>query len=160
MKFSNFYAHKDDIVEPSCKELHKWKQAGIVVKFIRCDNAGENKSLQKHLQSADWKLNVNFEFAARDTPQQNHLAELGFTVLRNRGRAIMHTASIPQNCCNKVFALAFQMATMLDWLTVIKIGNHEGTQVEFFMGKICPSPPHLWRSRHSENCKKNKPQFQ
>jgi hypothetical protein len=53
------------------------------------DNAGENKLLQQRSQSADWKLNIKFEFTARDFPQQNHLAELGFTHLVNYGRAFI-----------------------------------------------------------------------
>ena len=33
-----------------------------------CDNAGENKKLEKRCGSADWKLDVKFEYTARDTP--------------------------------------------------------------------------------------------
>jgi hypothetical protein len=40
-------------------------------------------------------LDIQYEFMARDTPQQNHLAELGFAVLANRGRALMHRATVP-----------------------------------------------------------------
>ena len=66
------------MVEPTCEKLHKWKENGYNVTTIRCDNAGENVKLQKRSDSAAWKLNLTFEFTARDTPQQNHLAELAF----------------------------------------------------------------------------------
>jgi hypothetical protein len=55
------------------------------------------KLLQQRSQSADWKLNIKFEFTARDTPQQNHLAELGFAHLANYGRALMARANVPMN---------------------------------------------------------------
>jgi hypothetical protein len=53
LKFSSFHAHKDDMVEPSCELFHQWKHDGHQVKYIRCDNAGENKSLQKRVNGAN-----------------------------------------------------------------------------------------------------------
>ncbi len=85
MKFSTFHKHKDEMVEPSCETFFKWKKGGNPVKFIRCDNAGENKSLQKRANGVDWKLNIHFEYTPRDTPQHNHLAELGFASIANKG---------------------------------------------------------------------------
>eukprot|EP00957_Ditylum_brightwellii_P073862 5612026-Ditylum_brightwellii.AAC.1 len=58
--------------------LSKWKQGGKAVKCIRLDNAGENKVLAVQNDSADWKLNIEYEFTARDTPQQNSMVEVGF----------------------------------------------------------------------------------
>jgi hypothetical protein len=95
-KFSDFYETKNGMVEPTCVQLNKWKQDGKAVKCVRLDNAGENKKLQKRSDSKDWKLGVTFEHTARDTPQQNHLAELGFATIANRGRAMMHAANVPQ----------------------------------------------------------------
>jgi hypothetical protein len=74
--------------------------------------------LQQRSQSADWKLDINFEFTARDTPQQNHLAELGFAHLANYGRALMARANVPVNIRYKVFTKASKTATWLDGLTV------------------------------------------
>eukprot|EP00957_Ditylum_brightwellii_P131665 10041300-Ditylum_brightwellii.AAC.1 len=39
MKWSEFYQHKDDTVEPMCSCMHKWKQAGMTVKILCCNNA-------------------------------------------------------------------------------------------------------------------------
>ena len=50
MQFTDFFAKKSDMIEPTCQQLHKWKQAGLAVKFIRLDNAGENKNF-KHKQT-------------------------------------------------------------------------------------------------------------
>jgi hypothetical protein len=43
---------------------------------MRQDNAGENKTLEKRLQSADWKLQVKMEYTAANTPWQNALAKV------------------------------------------------------------------------------------
>ena len=66
------------MVEPTCEQLHKWQQSNIGITHLRLDNAGENKLLQTRCASKDWKMNCEFEFTARDTPQQNSLAEVGF----------------------------------------------------------------------------------
>jgi hypothetical protein len=95
LKFSKFYPQKNDMIEPACSQLQKWKHAGLGVTHIQLDNAGENTKLQKRTESAAWKLGVQFEYTATDTPQQNHLAELGFTILGNKGRACMVAANVP-----------------------------------------------------------------
>lgn len=123
MKFSNFFETKNGMIEPTCIWLDKWRQNGKPVKFIRLDNAGENKGLQSRSISSDWKLNIEYEFTASDTPQQNHLAELGFAVLANRGRAMMYAANIPKDIRRLVFREAFQTATLLDGLVPIILND-------------------------------------
>ena len=39
------------------------------IKYIRCNKAGENKTLKKKMQ--DEGLGVTFEYTAQNTPQQN-----------------------------------------------------------------------------------------
>ena len=85
MKFSDFFEAKSGMVEPTLEQFSLWRGAGMPVKIVRCDNGGENKSLQTRGNSSDWKLNLQFEFTARATPQRNHLAELGFAHMANRG---------------------------------------------------------------------------
>eukprot|EP00957_Ditylum_brightwellii_P197981 15083134-Ditylum_brightwellii.AAC.1 len=94
---TKFYKTKSGMVEPTLEQFHKWQQQNILVKFVRCDNAGENKSLEKRAKSSDWKFDITFEYTARDTPQQNHLAELGFSVLAARGRTLMYRANVPKH---------------------------------------------------------------
>jgi hypothetical protein len=134
MKFSDFYATKDGMVEPTCAQWNRWKDAGLAVKFVRLDNAGENKSLQTRAHSASWKLPIEFEFTARDTPQQNHLAEVGFATLANRGRAIMHHANVPMHTRYKLFPEAFKTATLLDGLVVITLDGVKKTRIEHWGG--------------------------
>ena len=66
------------MVEPTCEQFHKWQQSNIGITLLRLDNAGENKLLQTRCASKDWKMNFEFEFIARDNPQQNSLTEVGF----------------------------------------------------------------------------------
>jgi hypothetical protein len=58
LKFSKFCPKKNDMIEPACAQLQKWKQAGLGVTYIRLDNAGENTKLQERAESAAWKLVV------------------------------------------------------------------------------------------------------
>jgi hypothetical protein len=89
MKVSYFYPMKNSMVEPTCELYHHWNQMGCPVKILRMDNAGENKLLDKQIHSKDWKLDIQVEYIARATLQQNSLAEVGFATVVNHGRAMM-----------------------------------------------------------------------
>jgi len=143
MKFTDFFETKNGMVEPTCEQLYKWKASGIPVKFIRLDNSGENQLLKIRADSSDWKLNVQFEFTGRATPQRNHLAELGFAVIANRGRAMMHRANVPLTDRYKLFKEAFKTATLLDGLVAITIDGKEATRYEHWCGKNPDFTAHL-----------------
>jgi hypothetical protein len=80
-------------------------------------------------------LPIEFEFTARDTPQQNHLAEVGFATLANKGRAIMYHANVPLKTRYKLFTEAFKTATLLDALVVVDIDGVKKSRVEHWSGK-------------------------
>jgi len=143
LKFSDFYKSKNAMVEPTCEQFEKWRQAGHPVKFVRCDNAGENQLLEKRCKSKDWKLNINFEYTARNTPQQNHLAELGLAIIAKRGRALLHYANVPTNMRYKLFCKAFKTATLLDGLMVITLGGKTATRYIHKFGKNPDFANHL-----------------
>ena len=42
LKFVQFFETKNAMVEPTCKQLYRWKQAGHAVQVICLDNAGKN----------------------------------------------------------------------------------------------------------------------
>ena len=86
MKISRFFATKDEMVEPVCEQFQLWKGAGIPVKILRMDNAGENKKLQQRLESSDWKLNVAVEYTARATPQHNAPSRAGVSKHCQQGK--------------------------------------------------------------------------
>ena len=143
LKFLDFFDTKNGMVEPTCAQLNKWKLAGKPIKYIRCDNAGENKTLQKRCDSSDWKLGIDFEYMARDTPQQNHLAELGFTVIANRGHAMMNQANVLKETRYKVWREAYKTATQLDGLVVTEIDGKLATRYEHWAGKNPKFAKHL-----------------
>ena len=95
LKFSHFFKSENNMIEPTCELMHRWGQAGIVIKKLQMDNAGENIALEKRLKSKSWKNPVEVEYTARDTPQQNSVAEVAFYALANKARAAIHQANIP-----------------------------------------------------------------
>ena len=40
MKWSRLFDTKNGMVDHVSRQFHKWKDAGIPVKIVRCDNAG------------------------------------------------------------------------------------------------------------------------
>jgi hypothetical protein len=60
------------------------------------DNAGENQLLEARCKSKDWKFGIEFEYTARSNTQHNHMAELGFDTLGNKGRSQMNKTNIPE----------------------------------------------------------------
>jgi hypothetical protein len=81
-------------------------------------------------------LNITFEYTPRDTPQHNHLAELGLASIANKGRSLMSAANIPMKIMYKVWIKAFQHATDLDGLVVTEINGNTATRYEHWNGKI------------------------
>ena len=69
LKFSDFYKTKNRIIELSYVLINKLCRQNIITKYIRYDNARENKALNKQSNSTVWKLNMNFEYIARARPQ-------------------------------------------------------------------------------------------
>ena len=94
--FPAFFKSKDEIVEATCEKMVKLeKAAGKPILYLRQDNAGENKALERRMASSHWKRTTKVEYTARSTPQQNSLAENSFTTLSGRARATMNAARVP-----------------------------------------------------------------
>ena len=134
---------KDAMVEPTCEQFHKWQQSNIGITHLRLDNTGENKLLQTQCASKDWKMNFEFEFTARDTPQQNSLAEVGFATLANRRQAMMHCANLPMMDQYHLGHEVFQCATQLDRLTVVEVEGIMKTCYKHFVGQNPMFAKHL-----------------
>ena len=72
-KFSGFMKEKSDIGSFAKEVLKKVKAAGHMVKYVRCDNAGENT---KQLRDAcEEETGIILEFTAPYTPEQNGVVE-------------------------------------------------------------------------------------
>ena len=86
--FSFFLKEKSqtsEVMIPFLKLLER--HFGKGVKYIRCDNSGENKALQKECEKAG--LGISFEYTAPGTPQQNGRVERKFATFWGRMRAMM-----------------------------------------------------------------------
>ena len=143
LKFSDFYATKNGMIEPTCVQFKKWQQAGMPVKNVRMDNAGENIALQTMTEAKEWQFGINFEYTARDTPQQNSLAEVGFASLASKGRALLHRANVPLDMRYKLWKAAFKTATLLDGLASITLDGKTATRYEHWSGTNPDFAQHL-----------------
>ena len=69
---------------------------GIYIKYVRLDNSGENRVLQKECSKQN--LGIIFEFTVPGTPQQNSVVERKIPTLMGRSRAMLITAGLsPQD---------------------------------------------------------------
>ena len=124
------------MVIPTCIQFTKWKNAGLGVEHVQCDNTGENKLLETKSNGESYNLGLVFEYTARGTPQQNHLAELKLASIANRGRAMMNRAHIPLELRYHLFRYAATTATKLDMLVVVEIDGVKKMRCEHWCGKI------------------------
>ena len=91
---------------------------GVDVKYIRLDNSGENRSLQKECEKQN--LGIIFEFTAPGTPQQNSVVERKTPTLMGRSRAMMIEAGFSQQDKRKFWCEVISTATKLDNIMVRK----------------------------------------
>jgi Zinc knuckle len=75
-KVSIFLKRKSDLPETACEMVHQLQTAGVNIKYVRLDNAGENMVFAKLANSKQWNLRLVFEFTGAGTPQRNYLVEL------------------------------------------------------------------------------------
>ena len=54
----------------------------VNIKYLRCDNAGENKRFEEEVQKLNYA--IKFEYTSANTPQQNGVAERIFATLYGR----------------------------------------------------------------------------
>jgi hypothetical protein len=123
-----------ECVNQTCELVKKLKDMEIEVKILRMDNAGENRLLQQRCESKDWQCAIKYEYTSRDTPQYNHMDELGFATLANKGRTLMVRANIPMSKIYLLFREAFKTATYLDYIVVTTVGTKKATRHEHFYG--------------------------
>ena len=97
------------------------------------DGAGENRMLQQRADSAAWQLGIKFEYTARDSPQQNSLAEVGFATLTNRTRAVVYRANVPSKWKHKTYKSAALYVTDMDGLMLATINGETKTRYEHFL---------------------------
>jgi hypothetical protein len=106
------------------------KVAGLNVKYIRCDDAGENMSMNNDL---DIKfLGVKFKFSGLRTPQSNGKVERKFHTFYSRIRSILNGASLKGDLRNKIWAECVMTTTFLS--NVITTTSSFKSPFELFYG--------------------------
>ena len=108
--------------------MRQMKQRGSPVKFVRCDNAGENKDLHNKCQQSSDLTDVKFEFTARDSPQFNSKAERKFGVLFGRIRAAYNAGKFDQEMKDKLWGECAMTVTDVENLLVAKKQNKPPTK--------------------------------
>ena len=86
------------------------------MKIIRCDNAGENKVLER--ESDKNELGIIFEFTAPGKPQQNGVVERAFVTVMGRARAKMNHAGFTMAKRQQLWCEAVQNAALMDNILV------------------------------------------
>ena len=105
-----------DMIPIWIKELKA--KYGIDIKYVRLDNNGENRSLQKECERQN--LGIIFQFTAPGTPQQNSVVERKIPTLMGRSRAMMIEAGFSQQDKRKFWCEGISTATKLDNIMVRK----------------------------------------
>jgi hypothetical protein len=106
--FSGFMKKKSEFGEFVESVIDKAATDGHTVKYIRCDNAGENT---KQLKEVCAKKGVTMEFTSPHTPQQNGVVERKFVTTRDMAYAVMLDARLTQGAQNKLWAEAVSTCT-------------------------------------------------
>jgi len=110
----SFFLKKKGDLSKIVRELINDLKAKIqkTVKYIRCDNAGENKSLEKDAKRDG--LGIQFEWTAQGTPQQNGRVERKFKTLYGRVRAMFKEAGLTEEIKNGIWSEGASTATLLE----------------------------------------------
>jgi hypothetical protein len=119
--WSIFVPQKSDMPGKVIELINKLKQenkykVSHIVRFIRCDDGGENKVLET--QCNEKGLGVTFEYTGPGSPQYNGRAERKFPTLYGRVRTMLNAAGVPENIRNGVWAEAAKTATEIENLIV------------------------------------------
>jgi hypothetical protein len=98
---SYFMKTKDKQVSIIIKHIRMLQnEPKIKVKYLQCDNSGENYDIQNYLRERSPRMRCKFEFTALDSPQQNGKVERKFAALYGRVRAILNCAEFTENLRN------------------------------------------------------------
>ena len=133
-KCSEFYRAKSNMVAPTVTWLNKERLAGRGVRYLRMDNAGENKTLERALDSPNNDMDVKIEYTSRKTPQQNSPVEQGFKTLYGRAKSAFYAASVPMAVRYLIFPEWIKIVTAYDNLCVTKLNGIERSRYEHMYG--------------------------
>jgi hypothetical protein len=95
------------------------KIAGVDVKYIQCNNTGENKAMKD--DSEIKQFGIKFEFSGPRAPQRNGKVERKFQTFYERIRAMLNCAGLKDELRNKIWAESAMTVMYLFGLLALKI---------------------------------------
>ena len=111
--FLKFKSQVKDKIVAMIKHLDQ--KYGYNVKYLRCDNVGENIKTEEECHNQG--LGVTFEYTSPNTPQQNGRVERKFTTLYGRVRSMMNAERLIGSLRTGLWAECARTATNLDlWI--------------------------------------------
>lgn len=137
-KQSGFLHKRNQIGAFVNKVLDEQEKRGQVCSHIRCDEAGENV---KHIGLICTTRNIQVEFTAPNTPQQNGVAERAITWLRLMSQSMMRDADFNVEWKRLMWSEAARQATIISNLTVPS--TRELTPHELYRGTASGLYPYL-----------------
>ena len=120
-KWSDFVERKSDFISTAVSRLRELIYMKLNPKYLRIDNSGENIKLKSYLINninCHSIRNINIEFTAPHTPQQNGVVERRFSFLYDKVREILNRAGFPLNLRELFWAECCNMETQLDNILV------------------------------------------
>jgi len=112
------------------------------VKYIWCDNSGENLTFQCDAKEA--RLGLTFEFTAHKMPQQNGCIEQKFAMLYGRVRAMLNKAHFVDKYEYLQHGLWAECATTATKLKNIIVKGNMAPAFNAFFNKEAPYKESLW----------------
>jgi hypothetical protein len=112
--WSYFLAQKNHVAKTMLSFLNMLHSLSIQTRYIRCDNAGENVSLEKQLKNYPHLCHIRFEYTPRDSPQYNGKVERRIAVLMGRVRSVLTAAGLPDSLRQRLWAEAASYVTAIE----------------------------------------------
>jgi hypothetical protein len=133
MMWSHFLRRKPEALRKIIEFVTELKLKNAnMVKFIRCNNLGENQALKQEMKKKG--LNLQFEFTAPGTPQENGKVERAFATLWGRTRAMLNQAQLDDELRNGLWAECAKCATQLNNI-IVKPGEEKSPFEKFYKRK-------------------------
>jgi hypothetical protein len=133
--WSLFLKHKSDLTMYVWNWLQRTKKQGIKIQVTRCDNGGENKSLQDKIDTTP-DFNTHFEHTAPYTPEQNVSIERKFQTFYGKTSYMLNACHLPIHLREQLWAHTAYLASLLD---IILVKNHKDkSPYKSWYNKITP----------------------
>ena len=123
--WSRLMNKKSDTADTALQLLQEINDSGKEIRYIRCDNAGENKVLKEKCGKSpkEWLRKIKFEFTAINSPQMNGKVEIKFAVVTRRVKSILNGAKLSKELRSVLWGEAIMRCT--DFENILKSRAYE-----------------------------------